>query len=97
MFAELMRESERFKWYGDRATINGNVEQFYSYMEDCYDKAKVFLGFEQEGYLKIPIYIRPSSECPTGIGGGTAGVNCSTVLEHGGIISGVGVCCPMSW
>ncbi|MEM3073012.1 MAG: hypothetical protein QW172_06125 [Candidatus Bathyarchaeia archaeon] len=71
MFLELMYESERFKWYGDRATINGDIEQFYSYMEHCYSKAKGFLGFEPEGYLKIPVYIRPSSECRSGIGGAT--------------------------
>lgn len=30
--------------------MDGDVEQFYSYMEDCYVKAKCFLGFEPEGY-----------------------------------------------
>jgi len=74
----LMYESAHFKWYGVRSLINGNIEQFYPYMEDCYNKIVSFLGFEPTGYLKIEIDIDESNKCPASPGtlvvrGGTAG------------------------
>ena len=72
VFAEtLLHESEHFKWYGDPGTISGDISMFYDYMEQCYTKIAGFLGYEPTGYLKIPIHIDPSSQCPGSVGGGT--------------------------